>query len=102
MSYFKSLAKLFFCNIMTLHDQPRDTSNPIGIISYFPKVDFSLVICYLTYLTFLVNLLNQPFKSIYVIKFFNQFIIELVMLIAYGILFPQIYKCRKVHSYLLS
>ena len=48
---------------MKLHDQSRDGSNLIGTISYLPKVDLSFVIRHLTYLTFSVNLHNQPFES---------------------------------------
>ena len=42
-------------------------SGQFHIITY-PKVDLSLIICHLTYLTFLVNLLNQHFESFYAIN----------------------------------
>ena len=49
------------------------------------KVDLSLIIYYLTYLTFLVNFLNQLFKSTYTINL----VIKLVVPQAYSILLFQ-------------
>ena len=46
-------------------------SRQFHIITYL-KIDFSFVIRHLTYLIFSINFYNQPFKSIYTIKFFNQ------------------------------
>ena len=43
---------------MKSHDQSRDTFNLIGTILYFLKVDLLLVIRYLTYQIFLIDLLN--------------------------------------------
>ncbi len=37
-------------------------------IIIYPEFDF--VICHLTYLTFLVNLYDQPFESTYAINFY--------------------------------
>ncbi len=45
-------------------------SGQFHIITY-PKVDLSLIICQLTYLTFSINLYNQFFKLIFTINFFN-------------------------------
>ena len=50
---------------MRSHDQSRDGSNLIETILYFPKVDFLLIIHHRDYLTFLVNLPNLLFKSIF-------------------------------------
>ena len=79
------------CDIIKSYNQSYDRFNLIKIISYFLKIDFLLVIYHLTYLTFLVNLLNQIFKSTYIINLLDQLTIELTVLLAYGILFPQIY-----------
>ncbi len=61
---------------------------------------------FLYYLTFLINLFNQPFQSIFLINFPNQLsqsiYIELVALLAYGILSLWTYIYRKVYFYLLS
>ena len=46
---------------MKSYDESHDESNLIKTISYLPKIDFSLVIHYLTYLTFLINFTNQLF-----------------------------------------
>ncbi len=70
---------------MKSHDQSRDGSNLIEKISYLPKVNLSLVIHYLTYLIFLIKLLNQPFESTNKIKL----LIELAVLLACSILLPQ-------------
>ena len=51
---------------MTSHVMDLTWSRQFYIITY-PKVDFSLIIRHLTYLTFLPNLLNQPFESTYAI-----------------------------------
>ena len=91
-----------FCNIIKSHNRSYNGSNLIGTISYFPKIDLSLVIYHLTYLTFLVKFLNQFFESIYVIDLLNQFIIKLVALLACSTLFFDTYVCRRVYSYLLS
>ncbi len=64
-----------------------------GIITY-PKVDFSFIIYYLTYLIFLIKLLNQLFQSTY-IKL-------VVFILAYGILLSQMYIYKKVYLYLLD
>ncbi len=57
---------------MKSYDQLRDRPISIKTILYLPKIDFLLVIYHLTYLTFLVDLHDQPFKSSYVINFLNQ------------------------------
>ena len=57
------MAVIDLCNIMRSHDQSRDRSNLMKIILYLPKVDFSLVIRHLIYLTFSVNFLNQSFDQ---------------------------------------
>ncbi len=57
---------------MKSHDQSHDGSNLIGTISYLPKIELLLVIRYLIYLNFSVNLYDQPFKSTYAINIFNQ------------------------------
>ena len=54
-----TLKKKGNCNIIKSHDQLYDGSNLIWTVLYPPNVDLLLVICHLTYLTFLVNLLNQ-------------------------------------------
>ncbi len=61
-------AVIALCNIMKSYDQSRDGSNPIETISYLPKVDLLLVIRYLTYLIFSVNLQDQLFESTYSIN----------------------------------
>ena len=48
-------------HIMKLYNQLYDRSNLIQTILYLPKIDLYLVICYFTYLTFLINLINQFF-----------------------------------------
>ena len=48
---------------MRSYNQSRDRSNLIKTILYLPKIDLSLVIYYLTYQTFLVNLPNQLFDQ---------------------------------------
>ena len=63
-------------NVIKSYNQLRDRSSLIEIILYFLKIDFLLVICHLTYLTFLVNLHDIFFKSIYIIKFLNQLILN--------------------------
>ena len=76
---------------MKSRDQSHDRSNLIETISYsiiHPDIDFLLVICHLTYLIFLVNFPNQSFESTYIINLFNQPTIELILLLAYDILFP--------------
>ncbi len=57
---------------MELYDQSYDESNPIRTILYLSKVDFLLLIHYMTYLTFTINLYDQPFKSTYIINFLSQ------------------------------
>ena len=52
------------CNVMRSYNQSHDRSNLIKIILYLSKVDFSLVTRHLTYLIFLVNLLNQFFDQL--------------------------------------
>ena len=37
-----------------------------------PEVNLSLIICHLTYLTFLVSFLNQLFESTYTINLFIE------------------------------
>ncbi len=56
---------------MTSHVMDFTRSGQFHIITYF-KDDLSLIIHYLTYLTFLINLHNQPFKSTFTINLFNQ------------------------------
>ncbi len=64
------------CNVMKLHDQLHNGSNLIETILYLSKVDLSLIICHLAYLTFLVNLHNQLFESTYAINLLNQLILN--------------------------
>ena len=51
------------CNIMKPYDKSRDGFNLIRSILYLSKIDLWLIICHLTYLTFLINLTNQPFNQ---------------------------------------
>ena len=46
---------------MKLYDWSHDGFNLIETILYLSKFDLLLVIYHLTYLTFLINLTNQPF-----------------------------------------
>ena len=98
----KIYLKLKDYNIIKLYDQVCDRSNLIKIILYLPKVYLLLVIHYLTYLTFSINFSKQLFELTYTINLFNQPIIKLVVLLAYGTLFPQTYVYKRVYSYLLS
>ena len=76
--------------------------NQFHIITYL-KVDFLLIICYLTYLTFFVNLHNLLFKSTYTInKFFKSIYIQLAISLTCDMLFPKIYIYKRVYFYLLS
>ena len=58
------------CNVMRLYNQLRDRFNLIRTILYFLKINLSLVIRYLTYLIFSVNLLNQLFDQFMQSTFF--------------------------------
>ena len=49
---------------MKSYDQSHDGFNLIGIILYLLKIDLSLVINHLIYLTFLINLTNQVFDQL--------------------------------------
>ena len=60
---------------MTSHVMDLTKSRPFHIITHY-KIDLTLIIRYLTYLTFSVNLLNQHFESTYAIKL----LIELTVL----------------------
>ncbi len=64
---------------MTSHVMQLTWLGQFHIITH-SEVDLLLIICQLTYLTFLDNLLNQPFEStfesIYEINFFNQSILN--------------------------
>ena len=84
-------------NHMTSHVIDLIKSGQFYIINH-PEVDFLLIIHYLIYLTFLINLSNQLFESTYTINF----LIELAAPRAYDTLLPQMYICRNVYSYLLS
>ncbi len=70
------------------------------------EVNLLLIICHLTYLTFLIKSCNQPFESTFWINLRNQLFqsiyIELAALQASNILRPQIYVRRKIYSYLSS
>ncbi len=63
----------------------------------FAKIDFSLIICHLVYLTFWINfwlnLRNQYFQLIY---------IKLMAPLAYDILLYQIYIHKRIYFYLLN
>ncbi len=59
-----------------------------NIITY-SEINFSFIICHLTYLIFLINLFNKLFQSTY---------IKLIMLLVCDILLPQIYVYRKVYA----
>ncbi len=85
-------------NVMKSYDRSCDRSNPIKTILYLPKVHLSLVNYYPIFLTFLINLPNQLFKSIYVINL----LIESTATLAYGLPFLKICVYKKVYSYLLS
>ena len=70
------LSKLVFkkesnYNIIKSYDLSRDRSNLIEIILYVLRLIFLLIICHLTYLNFLVNFCNQPFKSTSIINLVN-------------------------------
>ncbi len=59
---------------MKWYDQSRNWFNQLGqfyIITH-SKVDFLLIIHYLTYLIFLVNFYNQLFESTFWMDFLNQ------------------------------
>ncbi len=62
-------------NYMTSHFIELTQWEQLQIITY-PEIDFSLIICYLIYLTFSVNLYNQLFKSTFAINLLNQFILN--------------------------
>ena len=95
---------------MTSHVIDLIWSGQFHIITY-PKINLLLIICYLIYLIFLVNLSNQPFKSTFQIHFQNQLFkltyainlpIKLATPLACGTLFPQqTYICKRVYFYLL-
>ena len=87
---------------MKSYNQSHDRTNLIKTILYLLKVNFFLIICHLTYLTFLINLPNQLFESTYAINPFNQPTIESDIPLAYGLLFSQIYIHKRVYSYLLN
>lgn len=58
---------------MTSHIMDLTQLRSFPIITYL-KVDISLILRYLIYPIFLVNLHNKPFESIFAINLFNQFI----------------------------
>lgn len=60
---------------MTSYMIDQSQSRQLDIITD-PKIDLSFIICQLTYLTISVNLFNQPFKSISLVNFFNQSILN--------------------------
>ncbi len=62
-------------NHMTSHVMDLTRSGQFHIITY-PEVDLSLIIRHLTYLTFSVNLHNQPFESTFAINLLNQSILN--------------------------
>ncbi len=45
-------------------------------IIIYTKINPFLIMCYLTYLTFWINLHNKLFESTFVINLFNQFILN--------------------------
>ena len=53
---------------MKSYIQSYNKSNIIRAILYLPRLDFSLVIHYLIYLTFLINFPNQPMQSTFLIN----------------------------------
>ncbi len=55
---------------MTSHMMNLIWLGQFDIIAYL-KVDFSLIIYYLIYLIFSINLFDQPFKSIFLINLLN-------------------------------
>ncbi len=80
-------------------------SGQFHIITH-PEINFWLIIYHLTYLTFLVNLPNQHFKSSFWINLSNQtsqsIYIKLAALLAFDTLLPQTYILREVYFYLLT
>ena len=54
---------------MTCHIINLTQLEQFDIINY-SKINFFLIICYLTYLIFLVNFYNQPFKSTFLINLY--------------------------------
>ena len=54
----KSKNKVKYCNVIRSHNMTYDRSNLIETILSLSKIEFSLVIYYLTHLTFLLNLSN--------------------------------------------
>ena len=56
------------CNIMKSHNYSLARFKLIGTIAFLIKVNLSFVIYHLIYLTFLVNLLNQPFESTFLMN----------------------------------
>ncbi len=70
----------------------------LGSFHIITHPELDSVICHLTYLTFQINISNQPFESTYAINFF----IKLAAPLACGTLPPQTYIHKRVYSYLLS
>ena len=65
------------CNVIKSYNLSRDRSNLIETILYLLKIDFSLVTCYLTYLTFSINFSNQSFESNYAINLLIESMVSL-------------------------
>ena len=84
-------------NVIKSPHQSHDRFNLFKTILYLLKVDFLLVICYLTYqiswLTFIIIFLNQPSQLTY---------IELAVSLACAMSLLQTYIFKKVHILLLS
>ena len=75
---------------MTSHVMDLTCSGQFNIIIYL-KIDLSLIIRNLIYLTLLVNFSDQPFKSTYAINF----LIKSAVLLPCGMTFPQQTYVRK-------
>ncbi len=75
---------------LTSHTIDLTWSRQFYIISY-PKINLFSIICYLIFLTFLVNIYNQSFKSIFANQLFQSiYYIKLVAPLAYDTLPSQI------------
>lgn len=94
--YLITVKNIILLSHMTIHVMELTWLGELHIITHL-EVDLSLIIHHLTYLTFLVYLPNQPFKSTYAINF-----LELVTLLACGTLLPQTYIRRRMYFYLLN
>ena len=54
---------VYYYNVIKSHDLSNNGFYLIETISYLPKIDLLLIIYHLTYLTFLINFINQPFNQ---------------------------------------